>query len=224
MTLRFWSAYRFVRWVVAVISASIVVAAAILVATASPAAAGDSQAGTKLFVRYSTASTCTVYLNYPKEGVLGNGSPWTVPAGETVIWRYNVNSTWALISYPKRAHETFPWWGFTRRDCIGASVTQSDYPAGVAVPERVLEGRSHVADSGWRSVDLSVAPAPVVERGRVVVRNATLRDPANFVIGNVPASWHVDVTSQTRSNGHWVEVYVPNAKRWGYVERDALGT
>ena len=223
MAPRFWPAHHFVRWVLAAVSAGIAVAVAALVVTASPASADDSEPDTKLFVKYTTTSTCAVYLNYPKEGVLGNGSPWTVPPRETVIWRYNVNSTWALISYPKRAHETFPWWGFTRRDCIGTSIEQSDYPAGQAVPERVLEGRSRVADSGWRPVDFSVAPAPVVASGREVVRDATLRDPANFVIGNVPASWHVDVTSETRSNGHWVEVYVPNAKRWGYVERDALG-
>jgi hypothetical protein len=216
-------AKRLVQWLVAIICASTITAAAALFAAVSPANAEGAAPDTKLLIRYATVSACTVYLNYPKDGVLGNELPWTVPAGETVVWRYNVNSTWALISYPKRAHEVFPWWGFTRRDCLGKSIAQSGYPADVDVPQRVLEGRSRVAASGWRPVDLSVAPAPVVQSGRAVVHDATLRDPANFVIGNVPASWHVDVTGNMRSNGHWVEVYVPNAKRWGYIEKDALG-
>jgi hypothetical protein len=210
-----------IRLVTAAISVISVLTAVVLVTTAQPAGADPGGSDTKLFVKYATTSACTVYLNYPKDGVLGNGSPWTVPAGESVIWRYNVNDTWALISYPKRAHVAFPWWGFTRRDCLGASVEQADYPTGIAVPQRVLEGRSRLY--GWRPVDFSVAPAPVVAHGVAVLRNATLRDPANFVIGNVPASWHVDLTGNTRSNGHWVEVYVPNAQRWGYVERDAVG-
>jgi hypothetical protein len=211
---------RLLAAAIGVISALTAVAMA---TTAQPASADPGSPEMKLFVKYTTTSACTVYLNYPKDGVVGNGDPWTVPAGESVIWRYNVDSTWALISYPKRAHVTFSWWGFTRRDCLGASVKQADYPTGVAVPQRVLEGRSQVSSTGWRPVGFGVTPAPVLERGRIVVHNATLRDPANFVIGNVPASWHVDVTGRTRSNGHWVEVYVPNAQRWGYVERDAIG-
>jgi hypothetical protein len=220
---RSWPVRGRTRLLTAAVSVISAVTAAVLVTTAQPASANPDDTGTKLFVKYATTSACTVYLNYPKDGVVGNGSPWTVPAGESVIWRYNVDSTWALISYPKRAHATFPWWGFTRRDCLGTSVEQADYPAGVAVPQRVLEGRSRQLSAGWRPVDFSVAPAPVVEHGRAVVHNATLRDPANFVIGNVPASWHVDLTDHTRSNGHWIEVYVPNAQRWGYVERDAVG-
>lgn len=222
MKFRFRTTHCTARRIVTLVSTIVAAALAALV-VAAPAYAGDSAKETKLFVKYATKSTCTVYLNYPKEGVLGNSSPWTVPAGEAVIWRYNVNDTWALISYSKRAHEIFPWWGFTRRDCLGTSVRQKGYPAGVAVPTRILEGRSRQVEPGWRPVDLSVKPAAVTEHGRRVVRNATLRDPANFVTGNVLADWHVDVTGRTRSDGHWIEVYVPNAKRWGYLERSALG-
>jgi hypothetical protein len=187
------------------------------VAAAAPAAAAP-----KLMVRYATRSTCTVYPNYPKEGVVGNsGRTWTIDPGKSLIWRYNVNDTWALISDPARAKKTFPWWGFTRRDCIGLSIPQKDYPAGVPVPDRILEGRSGVTPSGWRKVDFSVAPAPVVRRQRVN-STATLRDPANFAIGNLFPQWTVEVTGKTRSDGHWVEVYVPNAKRWGYVEASNL--
>ena len=174
-------------------------------------------------MRYLVKSTCTVYPNYPKDGVIGNdGHSWTVaPNGRrSVIWRYNVDSTWALISDPSRAKEQFPWWGFTRRDCLGASVAQKDYPAGQPVPSRILEGRSQRA-SGWRSVDFNVAPAPVTGRHKLD-SGATLRDPANFVIGNVLPGWTVEVTGRTRSNGHWVEVHVPNARRWGYIEQSNL--
>lgn len=171
----------------------------------------------KLLIRYATKSTCTVYPNYPKPGVVGNsGRIWHVPAGRSIIWRYNVNSRWALISDPSRAKRTFPWWGFTPRGCIGRSVRQTDYPAGRPVPSRILEGRSQRA-SGWRTVDFSVTPARVVRRQRIG-STATLRDPANFVTGNLFPRWTVDVTGRTRSNGHWVEVYVPNAKRWGYIQ------
>lgn len=186
----------------------------------APSAAADANATAaraKLMMRYATVGTCTVHPNYPKEGVVGNESrTWTVAPGRSVIWRYNVNETWAMISDPSRAKKTFPWWGFTRRDCLGLSVEQKDYPAGVPVPSRILEGRSQRA-SGWRPVDFSVAPAPVVRRHRLD-STATLRDPANFAIGNVFPGWTVQVTSRTRNRGHWVEVYVPNAKRWGYVE------
>jgi hypothetical protein len=119
-------------------------------ATATSAQAAADASNTKLFVKYATKSSCTVHLNYPKDGVIGDRT-FTVPKDHSIIWRYNVNSTWALISYPSRAHEEFPWWGFTKRDCIGTSVQQADYPAGQSIPDRILEGRSRVADSGWRS-------------------------------------------------------------------------
>src|SRR4051794_7468143 len=129
-----------IRLLAAAIGVISALTAVVLVTAAQPAGADPGGPDTKLFVKYATTSVCTVYPNYPKDGVLGNGSPWSVPAGESVIWRYNVDSTWALISYPKRAHVTFPWWGFTRRDCLGTSVEQADYPTGIAVPQRVLEG------------------------------------------------------------------------------------
>ena len=190
-------------------------------ASATAAQAATSASSTKLFVKYATKSSCTVHLNYPKDGVIGDRT-FTVPEGHAIIWRYNVNATWALISYPSRAHEEFPWWGFTKRDCIGASVEQTDYPAGRSIPDRILEGRSRVASSGWRSVTFNLPAAPIVAHHQRVNHNATLRDDANFVIGNVPEGWHVDVTGVTRSNGHWVKVYVPNAKRWGYIEQSKL--
>jgi hypothetical protein len=185
---------------------------------ASPAAA----AGPGLFVKYTAKDNCTVYLNYPKDGVKAN-STFTIPAGKTLIWRYNVNADWAVVSYRDRAHKIFPWWGITRRDCIGTSVKQSGYPAGRSIPDRILEGRSNETKSGWRSVSFTVPAAAVVHQNQKVQRNATLRDDVNFVIGNVRDGWHVDVTAQTRSNAHWVKVYVPNAQRWGYIERSALG-
>jgi hypothetical protein len=101
-------------------------------------------------------------------------------------------------------------------------VKQKNYPAGVPVPDRILEGRSRKAAGDFRPVTFNLPPAPVVARHKKVTRNATLRDDVNFVIGNVPEGWHVDVTKQTRSDGHWVKVYVPNAKRWGYIERAVL--
>ena len=191
-------------------------------AEAAHPASGSRPAATKLFVRYATRHTCNVYLNYPKSGVRGNDHPFKVPAGRQIIWRYNVDSTWAMVSYPNRAHRDFPWWGFTRRSCIGRSVQQSDYPAGQPVPRRILEGRSRVFASGWRPVEFNMSASGVARRHVQVTRNATLRDPANFVIGNVPKGWHVDTTTVRRSKGHWVKVYVPNARRWGYIENTAL--
>ncbi|GAA0365077.1 hypothetical protein GCM10009530_13540 [Microbispora corallina] len=178
-------------------------------------------ARTKLFVVYGARGACTVHFNYPRPGVVANGT-FTIPAGRHLIWRYNVDSDWALVSDPSRADRTFPWWGFTRRDCIGRSVKQKGYPAGVPVPRRIQEGRSNVSPTGWRAVGFALPAAPIVERRRKVTRNATLRDEANFVIGNVPAGWHVHLTRTSRSNGHWVYVFVPNAQRWGYMERTAL--
>jgi hypothetical protein len=189
---------------------------------AAPAAAAAAAADTKLMVRYAVRNTCTVYPNYPKPGVVGNsGRTWRIPQGKSLIWRYNVNRDWALVSDPSRARRTFPWWGFTRRDCIGRSIRQADYPAGKPVPTRILEGRSRQGAHGWRRVDFSVAPAPVVRRHRLT-STATLRDPVNFAIGNAFPGWTVEVTGRTRSNGHWVLVHLPNAERWGYMEADNL--
>lgn len=166
--------------------------------------ASSAASTANLLVEYDIASTCTIYINYPKDGVIANESWQTT--GTRITWRYNVNDTWALVSDPKRAGKQYPWWGFTRRSCIKGE------------PQRIMEGRSNVAKSGWRPIVFDVPSAGVVTQHKRVQSNATLRDPANFVVGNVPKDWHVDVTGKTRSNGHWVEVYVPNAKRWGYIE------
>jgi hypothetical protein len=203
-----------------VLSALIALGYATTAATAAPAAAAAT-AKPKLFVKYTTKSTCTVYLNYPKDGVIANHT-FTVPSARNIVWRYNVNSTWALISYPARQHVEYPWWGFTRRDCIGKSVKQAGYPAGRPIPDRILEGRSRVTTSGWRAVTFNLPAAPIVAHHQRINHNATLRDDVNFVIGNVPEGWHVDITGHTRANGHWVKVYVPNAKRWGYIEQSKL--
>lgn len=187
---------------------------------AGPLALPSASAGstTPLFVWYEAKSDCEVFPNYPKPGVKGQGFKWTIEAGDSVIWRYNVNDTWAVVTDPSRSKETFPWWGFTRRSCIGESKEQTHYPEGIAVPERILEGRSRVADSGWRAVDYHQGPEPIVRHSVRVKRDATLRDRVNFVVGNVFAGWHVDVTGLTRSGGHWVYVYSPGARKWGYVE------
>lgn len=189
-------------------------------ATPAPAARGPHSK--KLLVRYKTTSACKVVLNYPKAGVVNNDKrTFTVGTGKTIIWRYNVNSTWALVSDPARASaRTYPWWGFTPKRCIGTSIEQSGYPAGQAVPRRILEGRSQQAD-GWRPVDFNASSAGITGRVKMV-NSGTLRDSANFVTGNVPAGWSVDRTGVTRSNGHWLKVYVPNAKRWGWIEADKL--
>jgi len=176
----------------------------------------------KLFVWYEAKTDCEVFPNYPKAGVKGQGLGWTIPAGNSVIWRYNINDTWAVVTDPSRAKETFPWWGVTKRSCIGKSKQQEGYPQGVAVPSRILQGRSHVYSSGWRPVEFSQGPEAVVKHGVELQHNATLRDRANFVVGNAFAGWKVDVTGLTRSNGHWVYVYCPGARRWGYIEAHKL--
>ena len=198
-------------------------AVALLATGMTPLAESVAEAeDVKLFVWYETKSDCEVFPNYPKAGVKGQGLGWTIPEGRSIIWRYNINDTWAVITDPNRAKQTFPWWGITRRSCIGKSKEQENYPQGVAVPSRILEGRSKVYDSGWRPVEFSQGPEPVVKHGVEVKRNATLRDRANFMVGNVFAGWKVDVTGLTRSNGHWVYVYSPAARRWGYIEAGKL--
>lgn len=173
-------------------------------------------------VYYEAKNDCVIFPNYPKPGVKGQLFKWTVKAGHSIIWRYNVNETWAVVSDPSRSKGTFPWWGFTARSCIGKSKEQSHYPEGNPVPDRVLEGRSRVADSGWRMVDYHQGPETIVRQGVRVKRDGTLRDRVNFVVGNVFAGWKVDVTNLKRSNGFWVYVYSPSARKWGYVEAGKL--
>ena len=36
--------------------------------------------------------------DYPKPGVTGQKLGWTIPKGATIIWRYNVNEIWSLVS------------------------------------------------------------------------------------------------------------------------------
>ena len=196
--------------------------AAIAVAAPVLAPGELAAAKAKLFVVYEASADCVVYPNYPKPGVKGQKLGWTIPKGDTVIWRYNVNDSWAVVSDPSRSRKRFPWWGFTRKSCIGRSKTQKDYPAGIPVPSRVRQGRSHVASSGWREVDYDQGPAAIVQHGVRLRKNGTLRDRANFVVGNVFAEWHVDVTGITRSGGHWVYMYSPAARKWGYVEAEKL--
>lgn len=178
-----------------------------------------------LFVKYRTKSECEVYPNYPKAGVKGQLYKWTVPAGRNLVWRYNVNDTWAVVTDLSRSNEDFPWWGFTRRDCLGKSAGQDSdngvYPAGIPVPSQTLVGRSHDCkhhSDGWRPVDYHQGPEIVAKYSVRVKRNGTLRDRNNFAVGNVFAGWKVDVTRVTRSGKHWVYVYSPGARKWGYVE------
>jgi len=95
---------------------------------------------------YAVAAGCTVYPNYPKEGVIGNQIGWTSGTTDVVAWRYNINSTWAMVSDQKyRNSTTHPWWGIVRRSCIGTSIggepfptPESSYPAGRPIPNRIL--------------------------------------------------------------------------------------
>ncbi|MEC3981417.1 hypothetical protein [Amycolatopsis sp. H20-H5] len=188
--------------------------------SAGGGAAAKSGTRKPLFQRFKAASDCVVYANYPKDGVVANGG-FTIAKDRTLNWRYNVDSTWSVVQDPNRAKESYPWWGFTKTSCIGKSVNDGSFPAGQSVPTRILRGRSQQAD-GWRPVEFRLAAAPVVKKSQELFHDATLRDPANFVIGNAKSGWHVDVTGRTRGGGHWVEVYVPNAQRWGYVEASKL--
>ena len=146
------------------------------------------------------------------------------------MWRYNVNSTWSVVRDPARAAaKQFPWWGFTRTGCIGKSLKTDartrkthcspagmpiSYPAGQPVPKRIRSARG---SCGWVPVQFTVPSAHITHKHRALKKNATLRDPRHLVIGNVPKTWHVDVTAHTLAHG-WTEVYVPNAKRWGYIQ------
>jgi hypothetical protein len=204
------------------------VLAAGLVTTISAAPNGADAAGAKrdvaLILDYTVRKSCQVYPNYPKAGVRGNDIGWTVSTSDIVGWRYNVNETWAMVSDRKYRDTSHVWWGFVHRDCVGTSLggehfptPTSRYPAGRAVPTVVLRGRSAVAASHYRAVDFRVSAGHVVDGHARIASMGTLRDAANrFVIGNVFPKWHVRRTNR-RSAG-WVEVYVPAARRWGWVE------
>jgi hypothetical protein len=194
-------------------------------APADAARTAAAKRNVALILDYTVKKSCKVYPNYPKAGVKGNDIGWTISPSDIVAWRYNVNRTWSMISDKKyRGSSKNPWWGFVRRECIGTSVggehfptPNSRYPAGRPVPTRVLQGRSAVTESHYRAVDFRVSPGHVVDRRVRIDSKGTLRDKANrFVIGNVLAGWHVRKTNQ-QSQG-WTKVYVPNAKRWGWVQ------
>lgn len=200
------------------------VASLVVVAMAPPPAAAAAR-DIALILDYRVVATCPVYPNYPKEGVIGNQIGWTITPSDIVGWRYNINNTWAMVSDMKyRKSSTNAWWGITQRACIGGSVggepfptPESSYPAGVAIPNRILEGRSAVEADHYKTVDFRPSSATVINDYRRIDSKGTLRDaPNNFVIGNVYADWHVHQTNQ-RSQG-WTKVYVPNAKRWGWVQ------
>jgi hypothetical protein len=119
-----------------------------------------------------------------------------------------------------------PWWGFVQRRCIGGSVggdhfptPTSHYPASQPIPSRLLEGRSDSNDAveHYKKVDLRPSPGHVVNDHKQVTSMGALRDAANnFVIGNVLPGWHVHLTDQHHAG--WTKVYVPNTKRWGWVQ------
>ncbi len=216
------------RLVAAVGLAVAAVLACGLVTTASAASRGIQPAAVKrtvaLILDYRVAATCPVHPNYPKDGVIGNDLGWTITTSDIVAWRYNVNDTWSMISDKKYRNTDHPWWGFVRRDCIGGSVggehfptPTSSYPAGRPAPSRLLQGRSGVEADHYRLVDFRVTPGHVVNDHKRIDTKGTLRDAANrFVIGNVFPGWHVHQTNE--HNQGWTKVYVPNAKRWGWVQ------
>ena len=232
------------KWALAVVGAVAVagITTAAVVATggdqaqAAPAAAAAqaqpdtlkaSAAGSRsisLILEYKVTKTCTVHPNYPKDGVIGNDLGWQIAPTDIVAWRYNVNSTWSMISDKKYRNTKHPWWGFVHRDCLGTSVggehfptPTSHYPAGEPVPQRILQGRSAVEADHYRTVVFRVPEGHVTNDHRAVKTMGTLRDAANrFVIGNVFGGWHVHSTNQ-HDHG-WTKVYVPNAKRWGWVQ------
>lgn len=177
-----------------------------------------------LILDYRVVAACTVYPNFPNDGVIGNNIGWTIDPTDIVAWRYNINETWAMISDKKYRNTDHPWWGVVKQSCIGGSVggehfptPTSSYPADQPIPTRVLEGRSAVEADHYRTVDFSPASATVVDDHKLVNTKGTLRDAANrFVIGNVFPGWHVHATN-VHDQG-WTKVYVPNAKRWGWVQ------
>lgn len=193
------------------------------------AAAAKPKPRISLIIEYSVAGNagkpCAVYPNYPKEGVRGNGIGWTIAPGDTVGWRYNVNSTWAMISDKKYRRTSHPWWGFVERRCIGRSTGAKQffptlkrrYPAGRPIPARLREGRSAKEKDHYARVGFAPSSAPIVDRLKRACSKGTLRDKANnFVIGNVAAGWRTRLTAQ--HDRGWTKVYVPAAKRWGWLQ------
>lgn len=207
------------------IAAFVAVMASVAVAITTDATAVRPHRDVALILHYQVAQPCQVFPNYPKPGVKGNEIGWTIAPGQIVSWRYNVNGHWAMISDQKFEHSSaHPWWGFVPRVCIGGSVggehfptPTSSYPAGVHIPTKILQGRSAVTASHYRSVDFRVSSGHVVEAHKLIRTKGTLRDArGRFVIGNVSAGWHVQRTNV--HDGPWTKVYVPNADRWGWVE------
>ncbi|HEY7074130.1 MAG TPA: hypothetical protein VH418_02120 [Solirubrobacteraceae bacterium] len=200
------------------------VAAALVVALLAPAAAQARKIN--LILDYTVAGSCPVFPNYPKAGVRGNDIGWTIAPGDAVGWRYNVNRTWAMVSDRQfRGNKAgHPWWGFVERRCIGTSIggehfpkPTSHYPAGRHIPNRLLQGRSVHGVHHYRRVHFRVPASHVVDRLKRACSRGTLRDAANrFVIGSVAAGWRTRVTA-AHSAG-WTKVYVPAAKRWGWLQ------
>lgn len=200
-------------------------------AAADPPKEGDVRGHRRiLIVRYHAVKDCTILANYPRNP---GDRRWTIPAGGTINWRYNVTSRVAAVSDPAGHDKGFPWWGFvTDSSCIGTSVGQTgsyqvfhngqwetrttSYPAGRPVPKRILSGRSQF-DPFWRKVDWRPSHGAVPAAKRSMTHNATLRDAANrFVIGNVFAGWQVRPTSAHR--GGMTKVYVPALHKWGWLQ------
>ncbi|TDD59281.1 hypothetical protein [Actinomadura rubrisoli] len=202
-----------------------------------------------LQLRYRITKPCTIYFNHP-DHTRGANKSWTLTprtSGKgkptTVKWRYNANRKWAVISVGGHG---YPHWGYTNRTkkdtCLGTSIRQAEkvaknsegkwtvpvsyYPAGRPIPSRIGYGRSRAVGAteqhvGWREVKQTLPGAKIIRRV-ATDENVTLRDNANFVIGNVPKGWRVDRTRATRQNGHWTKVKVPKLNRWGYIETRAL--
>jgi hypothetical protein len=210
--LRTWTAG------VAVLMAGAAIAVGIM-----PSEAAAPRRNIALILDYQTAKSCTVYPNYPKAGVKGNNIGWKINPGDKVSWRYNVNRTWAVISDVKYEHSQHPWWGFTHRSCIGGSIggehfptPTSSYPAGKPIPSRILQGRSATTASHYRRVNFTPSSGHVIKSQRIDSMG-TLRDArGRFVIGNVFPGWHVRRTNVV--DGMWTKVYVPQAKRWGWIQ------
>ena len=234
------------RAVVALAVAGLVTTGTVVVAeitgsrTASAAPAAAAAAGPKegdvrghrriLIVSYHTTKACTILANYPRNP---GDRKWTIPAGASINWRYNVTSRVAAVSDPAGHAKGFPWWGFvTDSSCIGTSVGQTSsyqefhngqwvshpvsYPAGQPRPKRILSGRSQFAPY-WRAVDWRPSHGTVPAAKRKMTSNATLRDAANrFVIGNVYSGWQVRPTSEHR--GGMTKVYVTALHRWGWLQ------
>lgn len=182
-----------------------------------------------LLVTYHVRKDCVVHPNYPTNP---GGRHWTIRTGEKIIWRYNVTSKVAAVSDPAGG---FPHWGFVEDStCIGTSTGQDaqeytviehgkevvkktpPYPAGVAMPTRILSGRSQY-EPFWRKVDWRPDHGAVPGARHKMTHNATLRDaPHRFVIGNVYDTWEVRPTGRTQDG--YTEVYVPSLGRWGWLQ------